>query len=290
LNISIIILVAYLCHPGWSEKNELPSLKTLTVGYSSAVFNEVDVKDAQLAIEVWTQEMASLIHIKGKAIIISNYESMVSLINQKELDLVALPALDYLALKKRLDMEPVMVGLMNGQVYEEFVLVAHRRQGVSHLSHLKGKIIALQAPPGANAIPLLWLKALLGTHGLPKSETFFKQLKKVNKSSQAILPVFFRQCDAAIVTRSAFDTAMELNPQVGEHLTIIARSPQYLRGLVAVRQNLDEKTKQKIVAAALSLSSYPRGDQILKLFFVNKVVPFQPAYLETLEELARQSR
>ena len=55
------------------------------------------------------------------------------------------------------------------------------------------------------------------------------------KPSQAILPVFFKQAEAALVTRATFDTAVELNPQLGAALRTLSRSPQLIPAVAAVR-------------------------------------------------------
>ena len=289
LGIFFITSFLLFCCPGWSGERTQSSTEYVRVGYAAALFSEVDAKDAQLAIEVWTNELSKMLQLKPKACIITDYASVAPLIRKQELDLIALPALDYLAMRNRLDVEPVLVGVTNGRVGEEYVLLVNRKYNLSQANHLQGKIITVQTSHGTDTIPLLWLDTLLTKQGLPKSAAFFKQIKPVSKPSQAVLPVFFNKADACLVTRDAFNTMAELNPQIGESLMVIAGSPRYLRGLLAIRNSLNKAMKQKIIEGALNLSTYPRGGQILKLFLLHEVVPFQQTYLKNLEELALKS-
>ena len=109
----------------------------------------------------------------------------------------------------------------------------------------------------------------------------------MKKSSQAVLPVFFHQADAASISREAYDTLVELNPQIGKSLEIMAHSPRYLQTLLAVRKTLPAALKEKIIDAGLKLSSYPRGSQILNLFRSGGVTRFNAANLKSLQELTQ---
>jgi ABC-type phosphate/phosphonate transport system substrate-binding protein len=93
-----------------------------------------------------------------------------------------------------------------------------------------------------------------------------------------------------VTNREAFDTLVELNPQIGRTLAIIACSPRYIQSLLTVRKNLPDAVKEKIIDAGLKLSSYPRGSQILNLFRSGGVTRFKEAYLKNIQELTSKSR
>jgi len=124
--------------------------------------------------------------------------------------------------------------------------------------------------------------------GLPVSEHFFANIKRVNKASQAILPVFFQQADAAIVDRHAFRTMVELNPQLNEQLTMLASSPALIHSIVCLSRNSDEEVKKAILDTAFKLGNDTAGKQILTLFQMDRVALYKQSYLEAMTALARE--
>ena len=179
------------------------------------------------------------------------------------------------------------MGVTNGQVGYEYVLTVDRGNGITQLPQLRGKSVNIQGTRGTDSIPRLWLDALLRQHGLANATAFFGRIKAVKKSSQAVLPVFFHQADTTVITREAYDTLVELNPQIGKSLEITAHSPRYLQTLLAVRKTLPPALKEKIIDAGLKLASYPRGSQILNLFRSEGVTRFKAADLKSLQELTQ---
>ncbi len=291
-NLVILLLLGavLLDLPGWAGDMTQHAVGNVRVGFAVTLFGEVDLQDAKVAMETWSDELGKLMNLQPHALIFANLAEVKTLIKNRALDLVVLDALDYLHLQGQEYLEPVLTGMVNGQLGYDFILVAHRNIGISQLSQLRGKTLNLQGIRGTDAIPRLWLDALLREQGLTNSAAFFSKIKTVKKSSQAVLPVFFNKVDAAVITREAYNTLVELNPQIGQSLAIIASSPRYLQSLLTVRKDLPDDVKEQIIAASLKLSSYPRGCQILNLFRTGGVTRFKPSYLKSLQELTTKAR
>jgi ABC-type phosphate/phosphonate transport system substrate-binding protein len=289
--VILLLLGAMLLHlPAWAGDRLQHAMGNVRVGFAVTLFGEVDLQDAKVAIETWCDELGKLMNLQPHAMIFANLAEVKTLVKNRAVDLVVLDALDYLHLQGQKYLEPVLTGMVNGQVGYDFILVAHHNTGISQLSQLRGKVLNLQGIRGTDAIPRLWLDALLREQGLASSTAFFSKIKTVKKSSQAVLPVFFSKVDAAVITREDYNTLVELNPQIGQSLAIIASSPRYLQSLLTVRKNLPDDVKEQIIAASLKLSGYPRGCQILNLFRTGGVTPLKPAYLKSLQGLTTKSR
>ena len=81
---------------------------------------------------------------------------------------------------------------------------------------------------------------------------------------------------------------VELNPQITDQLKILISSPVFMHGLMCFRKNVDQKSKKDIVNAGIRLQQYPNGKQILKLFRIDKIIPFKPAQIQTIESLLKE--
>lgn len=111
----------------------------------------------------------------------------------------------------------------------------------------------------------------------------------VDQVSQAIIPVFWGQVEACIVTRYGFDTMIELNPQVGQMLQVLIISPKYVNALSCINKVIDEESYREIIEETLrELHTEPEGRQILTLFKAEKFVLFEPSFLEHVENLLKE--
>ena len=152
------------------------------------------------------------------------------------------------------------------------------------MSQLAGTSLIVETG-GSGRTPLVWLECLLGQHIDSSMKSFFKEIILVDKSSQAILPVFFQKADVCVTTLSGFQTMVELNPQVGQTLDIIYSSPKLLRGMACFRSGYEEKYKNAVLPILKNLHKDPDGQQILIVMREEKLAPYQHQYLDTSREL-----
>ena len=142
-------------------------------------------------------------------------------------------------------MEPALIGEKNGKPGDEQVLLVRRDSGIRGLDQLRGgKLTLLQGAGGE--IASLWLDNLLAKRGLPAAGRMFGSVKVVPKAQQVILPVFFRQADGCIVGSNAFQTAVELNPQLGKELVAMRTSPVYPIAVTCLRTTLTNEQKDRV--------------------------------------------
>jgi ABC-type phosphate/phosphonate transport system substrate-binding protein len=196
--------------------------------------------------------------------------------------------LEYFRLKSlMLPIEPFHLSVYGDTVGCEHVVLVNKKDKINNLSQLKGKKIIVEK--GSNGrLALLWFTTLLLKRGLPESDNFFSDIKKVEKISQAVLPVFFTQADACIVRRTGFQTMVEMNPQVNKNLIVLQKSPAFQESVFCVRKDYDDKSKKIILDVVETLHLDPKGRQMLLLFRKDRVLPFKPEYIESVETLIKE--
>jgi len=121
-------------------------------------------------------------------------------------------------------------------------------------------------------------------------DTFFSQVKETSKTSNAIMGVFFRQADCAIVTRGGLDTSRQLNPQMETQLMVLAESPILSDSVVCLVPGTSDKYRKNIYKAMLTLNESKSGKQLYTIFQTNGITPFKAEYLEGLEGLLREHK
>ena len=235
-------------------------------------------------MELWANELSKMnkLPLKTRSIIINDLPSLVKALKNKEIDVIGLPSLDYLKIKDEVDLVPALGTILGGKHGEEYVLITRVDKATMSLNSLKNNKLVFQRDRFVGKVPLMWLDTLLIKQGLPVSEHFFTDIKTVNKVSQAVLPVFFKQMDACLVTRRGFDTMVELNPQLGEQLKILDASPIFVLGIVVFRKDFNEEYRKRIIKTALDFRKLSSGKQMLTLFKVDDFFPFHNSDLDTL--------
>jgi ABC-type phosphate/phosphonate transport system substrate-binding protein len=209
-------------------------------------------------------------------------KSAVRALEDRKVAMMNMSGLEYLRIKDSTALVPSLVAVYLGnRVYSEFVLLG-RREKWRNLEELRGKKIKIGA---FEELSRMWLDVVLDRAGLPPSAGFFRVIEMEQKASKAILPVFFERVDACVVTVDAFETMAELNPQVGAQLTILARSQPMLPRLLCFRPDLDTEAKATLRDAALQLHTKPSGQQVLRLFRSERIVPFDEAHLDGISSL-----
>lgn len=103
------------------------------------------------------------------------------------------------------------------------------------------------------------------------ADDYFGQIVLKNKIPNTVLPVFFRQADACLVTRSSFETMTELNPQLGQQLRILLVSEPYVPVVFCFRDNYQSEVKAQVLKEIENLHLSPAGRQILTIFQIDKL-------------------
>jgi len=115
----------------------------------------------------------------------------------------------------------------------------------------------------------------------------FLNVNFVGKPALAVLPVFFGKRPACLMDEFSFGLMGELNPQVGEELQSIATSEAFVDNVVCVgdRGWPTETVRRDILETLGGLHNDPVGRQILILFKVGRMVPFEATQLATVQAL-----
>jgi len=169
----------------------------------------------------------------------------------------------------------------------EYLLLVHKDGPYKKLADLRGA--RLVSHQHRDMILLsVWLGTLLAASGLPTPDHLFASQTRQSSVTRVILPVFFRHADAACVARRDWNTAVELNPQMGRDLRILAVSPKVIPVAVGVRRNSNATARATLLDSLVSISKVRAGQQIASLFDARVLLarPFS-AMKDTLEMVHR---
>jgi ABC-type phosphate/phosphonate transport system substrate-binding protein len=247
------------------------------IGYSVKSLPEIDVKDADAALEIWVKEIAKDIGASAESRIYTDTKALFKDFQNGKLDMGVTLTSDYLNAERELNAELAVSSFRGGKKTMKHLLLVHSDSTYYKIGDLKNKKISMLRRDESGGI---YLKLVLLGKKLPVAEKFFMSIEEKNKSSQVILSVFFKQSDACIATDTSFNTMIALNPQIGNKLRVIASSPELIETVSFFRRDYNEKHKQRVLKLTEELKDYPRGQQVLLLFQVEKLVKTKESDLD----------
>lgn len=254
----------------------------LRTGFPLHALYNVDQRDAKVAMGHLLKEIVERHDVGYSTEIVEDHSEFLQNLTAGKYDFFLVFGYDYLRLRNTYPMRPIMVGqYADVSSLEKFVLLTS--QDTKDLSELSNT--NLLVAKGTGELPELWLNSWLASQSLPTSSEIFSEIQHIDNVSRAVLPVFFGKAKASVVPRSGFDLMVELNPQIGKRLRIHAESAPLLRSVLCLSPNYVEKEKGLVKREGLRLSDLPKGEQLITLLRMKKLVPFDPAYLENLEKL-----
>lgn len=268
------------------------SIETVHFGFSAAMFQDVNANDAQAAMKVWSGVIAAERNIPISPItqILDGVPAIAAAMREHRLEAITLSTREYWEVNRLVGLGEIIIGSTHGEISENYVLIVQAKSAYQSLADLRGRTLNTHQS-SRTLIARPWLDTELLENGLGTCETFFAQLKEETKLSRVVLPVFFGQSDACLVTRSGFDIMCELNPQLAKQLRILAESPEYIPSIFAFRGDWDSPHRDALLAVLEDVDQAPAGRQTLALFQQDDLQVRPVSDLEpTLELLRRHTR
>ncbi|MBL8213912.1 MAG: PhnD/SsuA/transferrin family substrate-binding protein, partial [Bryobacterales bacterium] len=218
----------------------------LRVSVSEDAIKGVNRNDAAAAIALWAEELAKAAQmtlVPDQKWVRTRLE-MVAAVRAGEVDAVSVTVAEYPGVAPYLDVTRVLLDMGT-----EMCLVVSERAGIRSVSDLTGKQLLLVDGPHT-LLSDAWLTVLLARDGLGLPERVLGRIRRHTKATQAVLPVFFGQADACIVSRATIETMAELNPQVGKQMRVLARAPKLASAFLACRKQYPAERRNNLLEKA----------------------------------------
>ncbi|MGZ0655581.1 phosphate/phosphite/phosphonate ABC transporter substrate-binding protein [Coraliomargarita sp. W4R72] len=262
----------------------------LNVSFDRSMFKGLNENDAVAALRMWTQQVTEKQGIDVQ-IQISSYDSrreLDALLAAGQVDLLITNSLRYLKTEQSLrdTMTPHFVTTLDdGSPYERYDLITHVDSGIASFNDLTGKDVLLIETSRAN-LTQDWFFQEVDMAGIAPEAINTHVVAEVSK---ALLPVFFKKSDACVVNRDAYELMQEFNPQLGRQLHTIVTSPEFAEVLICMRDDYQTE-REKIIENLGTLHSDEGGRQMMLVFKISQLIPYQPHYLDSVAELLQEQQ
>jgi phosphonate transport system substrate-binding protein len=260
----------------------------LNMAMTSASLGHVRDVDAIAAFKTYATEFAKArnLRVKVEVTVFERIEDLRHAAVREQADILGLLTHEYLELEAILPYDLMYAPQKSGKATETYVLLVHADSGLHTIEQLEGTdLVVLTGTQMGMA--RTWLDTQLMESGQAEGASFFRNVRNERKPSQAVLPVFFRTADASLVTESAYQTIVEMNPQVGRDLRVLAFSPSVIPFVACFRSSFTGYNREETEKAYLEAHLDAQGQQILMLFRFDGVVPCTSEDLTTARRIMR---
>ncbi len=261
----------------------------LLVAISVETLSGENVSDARAAYRVWIRELANQYGVKTADTVPDIFipsDDLIRNVRQGAIDCYGVTAIELEKLTGLTDPDSLVVQdyFSNGL---EYVLIVHNQSRFKTVSDLRGANIVSHLHRDMVLLPQ-WLSTTLADNNLPAPEDFFASHKLNTSLTQVVLPVFFRRLDAACLTRQSWETAMELNPQLGRDLRPLLVSPMIIPIVFGFRRGINAHSRKSLIDSIQSISTITAGAQIVALYQSKGFVVRPISAMKTTLDLIRR--
>lgn len=272
-----------------NHANELSFTKEIRLATLQDLYPSVNHHNARMALELIMQKT-----IVQKAYAYSvqihfidpSTNNVVDNIKKGGYHFVTLSGLDYFAYRDTIHLEPILIPTKTDQPTETLILLVRKDQTLSTIAQKPDRTLLIENGRSGD-LSKLWLDTRLTAGGFPQSEHLFTQIRRVKKPGRAVIPVFFDQADACIVTQNAFDILNVLNPQIGRQLKVLLRSKGLVRMMVCATQKPAPKDIETFVKESVNIEHNPDTQQAMTIIQMKRFLQIHPGDLEATQTLVR---
>ena len=262
---------------------------TMMVGFTPAAVAGGNRSDIETAFKVLCDSIGRRrgYRVTAQIRIFEDAPAFYAAIDAGEINFAVFDSLTYVEDRARGDLTPVVIPAAKAGPVRRYLLVVRRDRGWRTLEDLRGKrLVALQAPNVS--VGRDWLLSLLQEKGARTFDDFFQGVESVSRASMAVLPVFFGKQDVGLVDEFGFKLMEELNPQVGAQLQTIQISEPLVGSVICVSETRWSvpQFRPDLIAVLRDLSQDPAGRQMLDLFKIDRMAPYEEGLFDSVRALS----
>ncbi|MDO8738231.1 phosphate/phosphite/phosphonate ABC transporter substrate-binding protein, partial [Candidatus Deferrimicrobium sp.] len=150
------------------------------------------------------------------------------------------------------------------------VLFVRKDSGIRTVRQMKGKRLALvaRATTAGYLFPSIFLKRA----GVRNPETFFREVYYVGAHEGTIDDVLDRKADVGVSKNTVYERFAAEDPRIGRELVILGKSDDVPENALALRKDIEDSVKRKLVDALIAMHADPEGEKVLKAFGARRFI------------------
>ena len=272
------------CLNCYGAEIKVPYDARLNIGvYRPSLSNYVDLKDIEVSLNYWLQEITSDLPLESiETHFYNKYQDLNAAFVRRDIDMFIAPPL---AIVIHFNKELIAEGFysQSDQNKGDALLLLAHAENVDSINDMVGKTLML---PEHDKLAEIFLEMIaLKTYSKGYQQVFSK-IETVPKMNRIVLSLFFGASDVALVYKSSYDVMVEMNSQIKSRIKILKSYPVLSKNMTFMHK--DYPHRKWLIDRIKGLSDHPRGQQILNIYQTSKIGISTVDTLDPFEHLYRQ--
>jgi len=283
-NFLIFLLLFSIPGTAWTQFSEGRENPVLRVGLSSRSFEKINRNDASAALRAWVNMVIKEqdLKIKAEVTLYDSFDDLDNALRQSRVDAFFITVEE--SMLQGMPEQAIFLPARKKQgLYIRYAVIVHRNSDIPDMKSLMGCTMVIH-DSSQMILSRQWLKSVLTGHTRRPIDQWLGSLTTTDNPSKAILQVYFRQTQAALVTMETFKLACELNPQLRKELKMLSVSPPFIPSFFMFRPTYRSQARQHLEAALTALETTAGGRQLLTVFHLSGMEKQPPSILETTRQ------
>lgn len=271
--------------PAFADPPQKEEKTLIVMGGSSLALRYATKQDAEIAFNAVLDETIVNPYLRLHVAVYDTTDQVLAAFEKGEINGVFGSPIEFMRVADKLLDETMALRYRNNGVKQSFVLIRRKDDTAVGMKDFRNRRLTLSKYQDLEA---LYLNTLLLRNHLPEIPRFFSERLEAKNANIAIMDVFFRKSDITIVRESEFQTAVELNPQLGKQLEVIDKSPAFLPALGSVRKSLDQDKVRSLMRDIEKVSESGKGGKILSVSQAASIVTIPREEMRSVLDLMNE--
>jgi len=236
------------------------------IGFNVKITRDLNRADVQAALSLWADELSSKFNVPTESLFYDDMAVLRQDFDRGKVNFVIAAGMDFARYFKHNELAEGFRGTL--QQDHTLLLLAHRDAGIDDLKRLQGKRIAVLK---GDELSEVYLETLCLRHYRRPCAQVFSSIETVANSNQLILRLVFGKADMVLTKRNGFETARELNPQVGRVAVELTRFPIKSSYYGLFNSKTNPSLRKHGLQRIPQMHHDVRGRQVLEIFKLDRL-------------------
>jgi ABC-type phosphate/phosphonate transport system substrate-binding protein len=260
-----VLCLLMLAPPAWAR----PATE-IAIGFYLPVIREISRKDVEVSLRFWTDELAETLGVGYRPIeFFDDLDKLRQAMRAGRINFMVATAME---VAQWFDPAELADGFSGYKALpDHLMLVVRRDAGIRGPADLAGKRVAML---NGDELSQVYLETLLLKAWGKADVARLAPIETEERSSKLLHRLFFGQADAALVLRNAYETAVALNPQVGQRLQVLDEYTLKIRSphIALFSAQVSPADREEYTRGVLKLNATARGRQVLQIYQADGMV------------------
>lgn len=192
-------------------------------GFLSHSNNALNFKDARDSLSNWIKDMGFSNDLNVETKFFNNIDDLIISYRQGELDMIVISLPDYFQNENKLKniSRDFWSATFSDELYSDFYLITQTDSKINSIKDISNRSISLES---YDKVPEVWIDKLSLLVNKKSISNVSSKIVKESKESSALLNVFFKKTDLAVVSGQTWNDMIKFNPSISKKLKIIEKS------------------------------------------------------------------